>query len=124
MSKKKVELTKFSGWSEERMNKVIQRLNPDGTEDLERRVEQMKRLYFGYWSRIEDEERIITAEISPTIAFGKTGSFRVEVFAMAFGGRIDMTSVAPAIDSAKSMAEHRAQKWIEQYAEFLLPTIN
>ena len=117
MSKKKVELTKFSGWHEQRSNRVEQHLNPDGTEET-------TRTYFGYWRRVEDGEVIVEADLKPTEPFGQAGAFRVEVVAFNSDDMITMKTVARDIDSAKSMAEHRAQKWIEQYSKFLLPTIN
>ncbi len=124
MSKKKVELTSFSGWSESRVTKVKQVLDPENKEDLDQREESIERIYLANWKRVETGDILITGEISSILAFGVVDSFEVYVITVAGTSYIKSTTVTTTLDSAKSNAEHRAQKWLEQYSAILLPTIN
>ncbi len=63
-------------------------------------------------------------DFSKPLAFGVVDSFEVYVITVAGTSYIKSTTVTTTLDSAKSNAEHRAQKWLEQYSAILLPTIN
>lgn len=119
MAKKRQEPTEFSGWTEERTTSTKQVIKPDGTEDLDRRFEHIERRFFGRWTRTEDGEYIIRAEITKMQTFYQTDVYKVFVHDIAGRGTLGSTNFTNSIESAKSQALHRAKKLVENFPVLL-----
>lgn len=120
-NKKKEELVKFDGWAEDRITSTKQYLRPDGTEDLEQRVDSISRVYVATWTRVEDNKIVLKAEIEDAKVARVEESYAVELRETTDMISLWFHSVTPTLEAAKSSAEMRAKKWIEQFPAYLLP---
>ena len=119
MAKRRQTKYQTEGWVEDRETTIIQHMRADETEDLERRIEYIRRRYSCVWNRVEDGKVLVQAEIAQD-----ANHDRDDIYAIGIQGIGDLSwmvggCVSNTLDSAKSIAEHRVQKWMEQYPEVL-----